>query len=246
MFTTGIRETTWADTSRRTWATLTSFGIEAMGLGLLLLLPLIYTQGLPQLRLLNQSLMVMPTPAVGPPPELVNSGANQVLVSNLREGRVMLPTRIPQGISMVDDQGVAPPSSTGGVPGAVGSGTDPNGVLHSILGGAGIPPLLPKPAIVPRNVLRSSMMMQGYLVHKVEPLYPALARAARIQGSVHLQAIISKKGVIENLQVLSGPPMLAGAAVDAVRQWRYRPYLLNGEAVEVQTEITVNFVLSGS
>ena len=63
---------------------------------------------------------------------------------------------------------------------------------------------------------------------------------------MHLQAVISKQGTIENLQLLSGHPMLARAALEAVKQWRYRPYVLNGEAVEVETDITVNFVLSGN
>jgi protein TonB len=88
-------------------------------------------------------------------------------------------------------------------------------------------------------------MMQGLLVHRVEPPYPTLAKAARIQGEVKLQAIISKQGTIENLRVISGHPMLVKAAVDAVEQWRYRPYILNGEPIEVETQITVNFVLAG-
>lgn len=87
--------------------------------------------------------------------------------------------------------------------------------------------------------------MEALLIHRVQPTYPPLARAARIQGSVVLQAIISKSGTIENLQVLTGHPMLVRSAMDAVQQWRYRPYLLNGEAVEVETQITVNFILSG-
>ena len=88
-------------------------------------------------------------------------------------------------------------------------------------------------------------MMEGNLVHKVQPAYPPLARAARIQGAVVLRAIISKGGTIENLQVLGGHPLLVQAAIDAVRQWRYRPYNLNGEPVEVETQVTVNFILSG-
>jgi protein TonB len=87
--------------------------------------------------------------------------------------------------------------------------------------------------------------MEANLVHRVQPAYPPLARAARIQGPVVLQAIIGKSGTIENLQVLNGHPMLVRSAIDAVRQWRYRPYFLNGEAVEVKTQITVNFILSG-
>ena len=79
----------------------------------------------------------------------------------------------------------------------------------------------------------------------MKPTYPQLAQAARISGAVRLVAIISREGAIENLQVLSGHPMLAPAAVEAVRQWRYRPYELNGEPVEVETQVTVNFVLGG-
>ena len=86
---------------------------------------------------------------------------------------------------------------------------------------------------------------RGFLVHEVKPNYPPLARQARIQGTVLLQAVIGRDGSIENLRVVSGHPMLAPAAIEAVRQWRYRPYTLNGTPVQVQTEITVNFVLAG-
>jgi protein TonB len=89
-------------------------------------------------------------------------------------------------------------------------------------------------------------MMEGMLIRRVQPVYPTPARNARIQGKVLLQAIISREGKIEQLQVISGHPMLVSAALDAVRQWRYRPYVLNGEAVDVETQVTVNFVLSGS
>jgi protein TonB len=88
-------------------------------------------------------------------------------------------------------------------------------------------------------------MMEGNLVLGVQPLYPPLAKQARIQGQVVLRAMISRDGMIGNLQVLSGHPMLVQAAIDAVKQWRYRPYFLNGQAVEVETQVTVNFVLSG-
>ena len=87
--------------------------------------------------------------------------------------------------------------------------------------------------------------MEGNLIYRIQPDYPALARQVRIQGLVVLRAMISRDGTIENLQVLSGHPMLVRAALDAVRQWRYRPYVLNGEPVEVETEVKVNFVLGG-
>ena len=72
-----------------------------------------------------------------------------------------------------------------------------------------------------------------------------ITRQARIQGSVQLRAIISKNGTIENLTVISGHAMLINSAIEAVKQWRYRPYLLNGEPIEVETEVTVNFLLAG-
>ena len=88
-------------------------------------------------------------------------------------------------------------------------------------------------------------MMEGNLIHRVQPDYPLPARSARIQGEVVLAAIIGKDGSIQNLHVLKGHPMLVKAALDAVQQWRYRPYVLNGDPVEVETQVTVNFVLSG-
>ena len=88
-------------------------------------------------------------------------------------------------------------------------------------------------------------MSTGLLIKKVTPNYPQLAKQARIQGTVVLQAEISKEGTIQNLQLISGHPMLAPAAIEAVKQWRYKPYLLNGEPVAVETQVVVNFSLSG-
>ena len=87
---------------------------------------------------------------------------------------------------------------------------------------------------------------EGNLVYRVQPNYPLLARQARIQGTVQLRAIISRMGTIENLTVLRGHSMLVPSAVEAVKQWRYRPYLLNGDPIEVETDITVNFTLTGN
>jgi protein TonB len=104
---------------------------------------------------------------------------------------------------------------------------------------------MPKPVPI-SHPIRVSSILEGNLIRRVQPVYPPLARAARIQGPVVLVAIISKVGTIENLRVASGHPMLVPAAIDAVSQWRYRPYILNDEAVEVETQITVNFTLGGS
>jgi protein TonB len=86
-------------------------------------------------------------------------------------------------------------------------------------------------------------MLEGSLIRKVQPIYPPLARSARISGSVVLAAVISRDGAMENLKLISGHPMLVPAALQAVSQWRYRPYILNGDAIEVETQITVNFIL---
>ena len=91
----------------------------------------------------------------------------------------------------------------------------------------------------------SQGVSQGLLVHKVTPQYPPLAKQARIQGVVVLQALIGKDGNIQNLHVVSGHPMLTTAALEAVKEWKYKPYYLNGEPVEVETTINVNFSLSG-
>jgi protein TonB len=88
-------------------------------------------------------------------------------------------------------------------------------------------------------------MMEGNLIHRVQPQYPTLARQARVQGVVVLRALITREGKIANLQVISGPPLLVQSAMDAVLQWSYRPYYLNNEPVEVETQVTVNFTLGG-
>ena len=97
----------------------------------------------------------------------------------------------------------------------------------------------------PQRIRVSGGVTAGNLLRRVEPVYPPLAKTARIQGQVVLHAVISKSGSIENLQVMSGHPMLVQSALDAVRQWKYKPYILNGEPVEVDTTVTVNYNLSG-
>ena len=159
-------------------------------------------------------------------------------------GNVLLaPRRIPVGVQNVVDDAVPPQlgASDPYVPGGTGSG-DTNEILNSIASGAKPAPPPPPP---PAHLVRLSRMREGDLIYKVKPEYPALARSARIQGPVVLEAVISRQGTIENLRVFTGHPMLVRAAIDAVIQWRYRSYVLNNEPVEVETQITVNFSLSG-
>jgi protein TonB len=150
------------------------------------------------------------------------------------------PTKIPKVIKVTqDNQQPAPPSvSIAGMGDAGGSG---NGILGGL--GTGSAPVVK--AAPPKKIAVSQGVMAGNLLSKPEPQYPAIAKAARIQGTVVLSATISKTGTITNLQVVSGPQMLAPAALEAVRQWRYKPYLLNGEPVEVETRVNVTFTLGG-
>jgi protein TonB len=126
-------------------------------------------------------------------------------------------------------------------------GGSPGGVMGGMMGGTGNGPVVtvakPKPPAGPTRI--SGGVMQGQILSKTLPVYPPIARAAHVGGTVMLHAIISKTGRIEQLQAVSGPDMLKGAAIEAVQQWRYKPYLLNGEPTEVDTTITVNFNLNG-
>jgi periplasmic protein TonB len=128
-----------------------------------------------------------------------------------------------------------------------GNGPGPDGGI-GILNGTGEGPVPPRPPdpklpVVTKPIFVSMGAQEAMLVRRVEPIYPTWARQAHVSGTVELRAIIAKDGSVINLEVISGHPMLVRAAVDAVRQWRYRPTLLNNQPVEVQTFVTVKFVL---
>ncbi len=233
----------WEHRSHRGWTTLLSFTLQGVGISLLLLLPLIYTQKLPQLRNLEEGLEVLQPPPPTPPARS-QERSSVTAQSNLDHGVLIPPREIPHVISMIADE-VAPPQVNLNVIGALAGTGDPRstGIINSI--GNSIAAVIPPPPAPAAHPLRVSRMMEGNLIHKIQPEYPLVAKAARIQGAVVLRALISKDGSIENLRVLGGHPMLVKAAIDAVSRWRYRPYYLNGEPVEVETQVTVNFVLAG-
>lgn len=240
-----VCDSAWANRGHRGWTTLASFAVQALAVSLLLLLPLVYPQGLPRLALTEYLIAPAAPPGAPPAPEVRPRPVNPA-ASNMIGHILVAPTQIPTAIAQLNESAVPPvPEVPAGywVPGGTGPAGARNPVLDSIGNGLNsIAPPPPAPASLPP---RLSHAMEANIVHRVQPDYPALARQVRIQGAVVLKAVISRDGTIENLRVLSGHPMLVPAAMDAVRQWRYRPYLLNGEAVEVETQITVNFVLSG-
>ena len=224
--------------------TLASFGLQGIALCGVLLLPLIYTQGLPQLFTTHPEISLAPPP--GPPPSERIQRASHAAPSNMDGVHVVAPDHVPSSVARIVDNQEPPPVSiaTGWVDGGPPGNGPRDGILNSIGNSfsRGLPPPPPSP---PQHAPRISHMMEGNLIYQVQPTYPPAARAARIQGPVVIKAVISRDGAIENLKVISGHPFLVKAALDAVSQWRYRPYILNGEAVEVETQVTVNFILSG-
>lgn len=241
MFADSLLESNLSRTHRG-WTTLASFVMQTLGVAILLMLPLLYTEGLPKLHLLSMSAPLGPPP--GAPPSQAPRSTNHRGQSNFVRGVLVPPTEIPVGVDRLVDTSVpeeAPPCAIC-VSGSTGDLTNANPIPNSI---GNRPALLPPPPKPEARPPRISHMMEGNLISRVQPVYPPLARAARIQGAVVIRAVISRSGTIENLQTLSGHPMLVPAALDAVRQWRYRPYILNGDPVEVETQVTVNFSLSG-
>jgi protein TonB len=158
----------------------------------------------------------------------------------MMNNQLTAPTRIPHDIKMVAEK-EAPPSAGFGVAGMEGLG-GAGGVPGAFSGMATAPKVQ---AAVPKKVNISGGVAQGMLLQKTVPMYPPIAKAARVSGTVVLQATISKTGTIENLRVISGPAMLQQSALEAVKSWRYRPYLLNNEPVEVETTVNVVFSLGG-
>jgi periplasmic protein TonB len=232
--------------TKRGLTSLVSFGIQIGIIIVMILIPLIFTEALPRTQLMT-FLVAPPPPPPPPPPAAAPVKVVKVIQTDIVNGQLRTPTKIPKKVEMIKEDEAPPPvmASTGvvgGVPGGVPGGSM-GGVIGSVL--SSTPTVAPKIA-TPQRVRVSSGVVSGLLLRKVNPTYPPLARQARIQGVVILQAQISKDGNIENLQLISGHPMLAPAAIEAVKQWKYKPYLLNGEPVEVETQVQVNFTLAGS
>jgi len=242
-----LLESSGGQRKRRTWATLLSFFLEAILLGVLVLIPLWFTDVLPKQQLLT--FLEAPPPPPPPPPAAPAPTAVRVVkvTSDLANGQLRTPTSIPAKVRMIKEDDAPPPDVTGGVVGGVPGGV-PGGQLGGVIGGivssasnVAAAPNLSKP--VPQRVRVSQGVSKGLLISRIEPTYPPIARAAHIQGVVVLTAIIDKDGNIQNLQVVSGHPMLVPAAIEAVKQWRYKPFLLNGQPLEVETAVTVTFQL---
>ena len=238
MFAESLLEISWAERERRGWTTLTSFGLQVVIIGLLLLVSLLTTVGLPLARTVSTPITTWRRDP-GPAPHVQNGGRTGAVRIIPYSGPIMQPSAIPHGVATGKDttEVAAGPNEGPDIGPYVGTGP---GLPMPIVG---THPVMPVATKATEKVFRRSEILEGSLIRRVEPRYPPLAIAARIQGPVVLAAVISKSGTIDNLRLVTGHPMLVPAAIEAVRQWRYRPYILNGDVIAVDTQITVNFVL---
>ena len=217
--------------SQRQWSTAAAASLEALVLSVLAVYPLLHPAALPQITSPRAPAPIFSATQPEPAHAGASSHADTLVLTT--ESALRQPTAIPPRITPGSD--VAPPAYPFT---SCSINCIPAGIAHGM--GDALPPVAP-----PRPASKAiiSKLDAGQILRRVEPAYPPLARTARIQGNVVLRAMISRSGEIENLQVISGHPMLVQAAIEAVRQWKFRPYFLNGSAVEVETQITVRFVL---
>ena len=224
---------------RYVWMTAT---FNAAVVGSMILQPLLYPEALPKTSL--AAMLTAPPPPAAPPTPRPAAMA-RVLKATAPLNAFIAPARVPARVDTSRDE-VPPPALGTGVTGMTamaGNGPSPVGAL-----GLGAPMAAAVKVVVPKVAAPphiSSGVIAGNKISGSSPVYPAIAKAAHVAGAVVLHAIISKTGTIQSLSVITGPEMLRANAVLAVQDWKYRPYLLNGEPTEVDTTITVNFSFGG-
>ena len=243
-----------AGRTRKPFTVFASFILLLLLIGIAILIPLIYTDTLPRTQLTSFLVAPPPPPPPPPPPAAVPVKVVKVIPRQFDAGRLMAPKAIPKEIAMIKEEEM-PPSVGGGVGvvGGVGGGVA-GGSLGGVIGGiiSAVPAAAPPPPppvreavkAAPQRIRVGGNVQQAKLVRQPKPVYPPLARQARIQGQVRITAVIARDGTIQELQVAAGHPLLIQAALDAVKQWVYQPTLLNGEPVEVVTQFDVNFTLN--
>jgi protein TonB len=236
MFDDLVESTTVGKKSNTGWGMIVSAIVQCLILGILILIPLIYTQALPKAFL--TTLLVAPPPPPPPPPPVEAMVKVKPIVHLIQGNKLLAPRAIPKDVTMLREE--APPPDVSSQQGGVFGGLAGQGIM---VGTAALPP--PPKAVAPARIKQGGLVTAASIINQTKPVYPALARQARIQGVVVLHAIIDKDGKVAELQVVSGHPLLVQSALDAVKQWLYKPTLLNGDPVEVDTTITVTFTMGG-
>jgi len=214
------------------WTVVVSTAIQAGIVIIMILIPLIYTEALPK-QLLTTFLVAPAPPPPPPPPAAAVPRVIKPVARLIHNGQMMAPTVIPKKVEMIKEEELPPDVGNvgfvGGVPGGIAGGSA-GGVLGGIIGGVGSN-LPPPPKATPSRIRVGGNVQAASLAHQVMPIYPPIAKTAHISGTVVLHAIIGKDGSVLNLEYISGPPLLMKNAMDAVRQWRYKPTMLNGDPV---------------
>lgn len=227
-----------------------SFVAQVVFLGILLLIPLLVTPALPK-TLLSTLLVAPPPPAAPPPPPAATPVKIVKPTARLIEaGKLMAPKSIPKQVNIIKEEEMPPDvgaaTVTGGVVGGVPGGQI-GGVLGGIIGGSSTaaPPPPPPKEVVPTRIQQGGNVQMASIINRVQPIYPIIARNARVQGTIRLHTIIDKDGRVIEVQYVSGPGMLTQAAMDAVKQWRFKPTTLNNTPVQVECVFEVVFNLGG-
>ncbi len=232
---------------KKTGALAASLTVQTLAVGVMIAIPLIYSDRLPEIPRFPAPTFLAPPPPLPPPVDraAVSSSPSHANSGPLKVYRIPLPNLSLSKLPSIDTID-APPSYSAstdvGVPGGTGVATLMNQLFVE-------PMPKPKPRIADppsaptKPVPTGGDVQAAKLLKKVIPVYPPLARQARVSGTVQLIGVIAKDGTIKQLQVVGGHPLLVKAALDAVRQWIYRPTLLNGQAVEVIAPIDVIFTL---
>jgi periplasmic protein TonB len=224
--------------SSRRWTTVASMGLQFVVAGLVVALPLLHPEAVSFETEAPKMLLPLPPKPYTPPTRVqrITEAASSAALPEVSRPAIISALPPSRNASANEEPSLFTPGNGMGMGSAL-----PGGILEG--GGGGPHPSVSAASVTPHNkaISVSSGVSEGMLIAPIRPVYPSIARAAHVEGTVILEAVISRSGTIESLHVLSGPMMLRSAAIDAIRAARYKPYRLNGDAVDVQTTITVNF-----
>jgi periplasmic protein TonB len=244
MFRDALLEQNRVKSSSRVLDILVSILLHITVLSIPIFLGLYFTQTI-NLKDFSTMFLVAPPPPPPPPPAPTKlmkvTPPKRVFTA---AGKLLAPTVIPKQVAMIKEEPL-PPEAMGGVEGGVPGGVPGGqlgGVIGGVIGGIGT---TKAPAPVEKKIVRvGGRVRPPTVIRRIEPVYPTLARAAHVQGDVVVDAILDEQGNVTEMKIVSGPPLLYQAALEALSQWKYQPTYLNDEPVSVQFIVTISFRLN--
>lgn len=250
-FSVALIEANRMPSSPRVWRVATSVLLHTIALGVPLLLGLWFTDTL-DIRAYTMTLLAAPPPPPAPPPPAAATAIKPAKIPRRvfsSAGKLLAPTVIPKEIAALHEEPLPPEAEIEGIVGGVPGGV-PGGQLGGVIGGiiGGMPSTMSKAIAPPQAAPKKPIRVGGRVkppreIVKTTPVYPVLARQARIEGEVVLDAVIDTEGNVVNVTVVSGHPLLIEAAINCVRQWKYEPTYLNEQPISVQLIVKVSFQL---